>query len=324
MALIISKSPLRISFAGGGTDFPGFYTKEGGGVISTSINKYIYVIVNPSFDGSVRVLYSKKEDCKTVDEVKHEIVREALRKAGIKDGIEIATMADIPSDGTGLGSSSSLTVGLLNALYTYTGREFTREGLAQDACDIELNILGRPIGKQDQYIAAYGGLRLFNFHKDGRVSTELVKTNPHKLKTISSELMLFYTGITRKSKDILSEQHIRIPYNLEILRKMRDQVMPMKAALIEGPRFFVGHLMNDGWQLKKQLAGTITNTKIDTLYRKSTYAGASGGKISGAGGGGFLLLHCLPAKQSDVREVLKDLIELPFELEDRGTHIVLE
>jgi D-glycero-alpha-D-manno-heptose-7-phosphate kinase len=320
--MLITRTPLRISFAGGGTDFPAFYEKEGGGVISTSIDKYIYVILNRTFDGRVIVNYSKREICSTAHEVKHDLVREAMRKAGVLDGVEITTMADIPSEGTGLGSSSSLTVGLLHALYTYAGKAFTREQLAEDACDIEINILGRPIGKQDQYISSLGGLRLFNFHKNGSVTTELVRTNPMKRSLISRELMLFYTGITRQSSEILKEQQLLIPQTKDILCQIRDQVMPMKAYLIEGPRSGVGSMLDAGWKLKKRLAGTISTSKIDGLYKKAVQAGATGGKISGAGGGGFLLLHCLPQHQDAVRRALK-LVEMPFELEEQGTSIVL-
>lgn len=319
--MLISRTPLRISFAGGGSDFPEFYEKEGGGVISTTIDKYIYVLVNKSFSDRIHVSYSKKETCKYVDEVKHDLVRECMKKVGITGGIEITTMADVPSEGTGLGSSSSLTVGLLNALYTYVGKECDKETLAQDACEIELNILQKPIGKQDQYAAAYGGLRLYNFHRDGMVSIERLKTNPNNIQQLASELMLFYTDMTRQSADILREQRDHIQDNIEIFRSIRDQVMPMKAALLEN-RGVLGNNLDWGWRCKKELAGTITNTRIDTLYRKAKMAGASGGKISGAGGGGFLLLHCSTGSQQSVREALKDLKELPFNFEEHGSVIL--
>ncbi len=322
--MLISKTPLRISFAGGGTDFPEFYLNEGGGVISTTINKYIYVIVNPSFSDRIHVSYSKKETCKTVDEVKHDLVREAMKKAGVSRGIEITTMADIPSEGTGLGSSSALTVGLLNALYTYTGKEFTKGSLAEDAFDIERNILGRPIGKQDQWIVACGGLRLTQFIRGtGQVVSELLKTNALKMKLISQELMLFYTGITRNASDILQEQRELTPMNGEVLRAIRDEVMPVKAALLEN-RVSLGYHLDLGWRMKKELASGVTNKKIDALYNKALKAGATGGKIAGAGGGGFLLLHCPVVNQANVREALDDLQELVFDFEEHGSHIILE
>lgn len=323
LEMIISRTALRISLAGGGTDFPDFYRKEGGAVLSTTINKYIYVIVNKSFSDRIHVSYSKKETCNHVDGVKHELVREAMKMVGIKGGIEITTMADVPSEGTGLGSSSALTVGLLNALQMYkTGMPFDKGRVADIACSIELGILGKPIGVQDQYITAWGGLRLFNFHKDGRVSNTVVSTNENKRKQIEEELMLFYTGITRSSSSILQEQKDNIDDRLDTLRRMRDQVLEMKAYMLEGPRTQVGKLLHEGWMLKKQLSGTISNDKIDKLYQKALAAGATGGKISGAGGGGFLLLHVPKEQQQSVRTVLSDLQELEFKFENEGSTIL--
>lgn len=321
--MIISRTPLRISFAGGGTDFPDFYSKDGGGVISTTIDKYIYVIVNKSFSDRIHVSYSKKETCKYVDEIKHDLVRCAMQTVGIEGGIEITTMADVPSEGTGLGSSSALTVGLLNALFAYkTGLLMEAGGLANLACAIEIGMLGKPIGKQDQYAAAHGGLRLYNFHKDGSVSSELVKTNDAKRKLIDDELLLFYTGITRDSSTILKEQKENIDKKEGCLSYLLSQVLPMKAFMTEGPRSEVGKLLHKGWMVKKELAGSISNTKIDRLYQRALDAGATGGKISGAGGGGFLLLHCPKEQQPLVRTALSDLQELPFSFDTEGSVIL--
>jgi len=320
--MIITQTPLRISFAGGGTDMKGYYAEGGGAVISSAIDKYIYVVIKERFDGKIRVGYTRTEMVDTVAQIEHELVRECLTLTGIDGGVEIATMADIPSEGSGLGSSSTVTVGLLHAMYAYRGILVTAETLAAQACAIEIEVLGKPIGKQDQYIAAYGGLRRFEFCPDESVATSAVEMTEEKRRRFGEALMLFYTGITRSADTILSEQTANIDSRRAWLDKIKGQVSEVEKALTEGSHNKVGRLMQMGWEWKKQMAGRITNPDIDALYESALDAGATGGKIAGAGGGGFLLLYCPPDRQSAVREVLADMKELPFSLERDGTKVI--
>ena len=320
--MIITQTPLRISFAGGGTDFKGYYEKDGGAVISSAIDKYIYVVIKERFDSKIRVGYTRTEMVDEVSQIEHELVRECMLLTGITGGVEIATMADIPSAGSGLGSSSTVTVGLLHAMYAYLGRLVTAETLAQQACRIEIDVLGKPIGKQDQYIAAYGGLRRFEFRADGTVDAHVVDLPEEKRRRFGECIMLFYTGITRKADTILSEQRANIDDKREFLDRMKLQVSEVEAALTDGNMNKVGRLMQTGWEWKKQMADRISSVEIDALYESALDAGATGGKIAGAGGGGFLLLYCPPDRQSSVREVLTEMKELPFSLERDGTKVI--
>jgi D-glycero-alpha-D-manno-heptose-7-phosphate kinase len=320
--MIITRTPLRISLAGGGTDFPDFYRAEEGAVLSTAIDKFIYVIVKERFDDLICIGYSRREICHHVDEIQHDLVREAMRKTGVSNGVEIATMADIPSEGSGLGSSSSLTVGLLNALYLHQGVTCPAEQLAREACEIEIDTLGRPIGKQDQYIAAYGGTRLFRFRRDDSVTSDRLPLDEAHRQQLSSQLLLFFTGMTRSASGILQEQRDNIWRRLELLRTMRDQVVHVRHCCVEGCFDDLGAILHEGWHHKRQLAGTISNSFIDELYERALAAGATGGKVAGAGGGGFLLLHCPPAHQAAVRACMSDLRELHFGLERDGTKAI--
>jgi D-glycero-alpha-D-manno-heptose-7-phosphate kinase len=321
--MIITQTPLRVSFAGGGTDFAAFYEREEGCVISSAIDKYIYVIIKERFDRKIRIGYSRTEMVDHLDEIEHELVRECLRRTGVGPGVEIATMADIPSEGSGLGSSSSVTVGLLNALYAYNGELRTAEDLAREACEIEIEILGKPIGKQDQYIAAFGGLRLFHFRPDGAVRVDLLDVDEAKRRRMSESLMLFFTGMTRSANEILCEQRHNIPGRFEILRKMKEQALDVRDCLSNGANLNrLGRLLDKGWELKRQLASRISNYTIDDVYEIAIDNGAVGGKISGAGGGGFLLLCCPPDRQHQVRAALAHLKELPFSLERDGTKVI--
>ena len=320
--MIITQTPLRISFAGGGTDFEEFYRKDGGCVISSAIDKYIYVIVKERFDDKIRVGYSTTEMVDSVDEIQHELVREAMRKVGISKGIEIATMADVPSEGSGLGSSSSVTIGLLNALYAYKGEAQPAEKLAREACEIEINTLGKPIGKQDQYIAAYGGLRVFCFNPDGGVDVQTVALDEDLRRQLGEGLMLFFTGTTRQSSVILSEQRVNIESRREVLCEMKSQVSSMRECIESGRLNKLGRILHEGWECKKRLAGAISNGQIDEMYEKAIDAGAVGGKVAGAGGGGFLLLCCPPDRQESVRKALQGMKELAFRLERDGAKII--
>lgn len=320
--MIISQTPLRISLAGGGTDLSSFYKQEPGCVISSAIDKYIFVIVKERFDNKIYINYSKKEIVDHVDEIEHDLVREAMRKTGVDRGIEITTLADIPSSGSGLGSSSSVTVGLLNALYTYCGELVTAEQLAREACEIEIDILGKPIGKQDQYIAAYGGTRFFEFKPNEEVVVDRINIANGNKRYFGANLMLFFTGTTRSSDVILTEQKNNTNNKLEVLRALKSQAHQIREAIQNNKFDQVGTILAEGWEQKKRLASQITNNSIDTMYQKALEAGALGGKISGAGGGGFLLLYCPREKQKKVRDALKEYREFPFFLEKDGTKII--
>jgi len=320
--MIITQTPLRISFAGGGTDFPGFFTKETGRVLSTALDKYLFVIVKERFDNKIYVNYSQKEIVDHVDDLQHELVRETMRKTGVLDGVEITTLADIPSEGSGLGSSSSITVGLLNALYAYRGDQVPAEQLAREACEIEIDVLKKPIGVQDQYIAAYGGLRLFTFAKDGAVKAERVEMTDTLRRRFSNNLMLFFTNRTRRSAEILEEQKAGIEDKNAVLCQMRDQALEAKAFLENGRVDAMGALLDRGWQLKKSLASRISDDELDGMYNRAREAGALGGKVSGAGGGGFLLLYCPPDRQEAVAQALSDYREMPFALERDGSKVI--
>ncbi len=320
--MVISQTPLRIGIAGGGTDLASFYRREAGCVLNAAIDKFVYVIVKERFDDKIYLNYSRKEIVDSVDQIQHDLVREAMRKTGVTEGVEITTLADIPSEGSGLGSSSSITVGLLNALYVYQGIQVTAQTLAQQACDIEINILGKPIGKQDQYIAAYGGVRLFGFHPDEGVSVEKVCLRSSQILLFGSNLLLFFTGKTRKSDPILSQQQENTEQKLEVLRQMKQQALEAKELLSAGDFDAVGRLLHQAWQCKRALASTISNDQIDQMYQQALDAGALGGKISGAGGGGFLLLYVPREKQNAVRKALNQYRELPFFLEHHGSKII--
>jgi D-glycero-alpha-D-manno-heptose-7-phosphate kinase len=321
--MIVVQTPLRVSFLGGGTDFPDFYRQEDGCVLSTAIDKYIYVIVKQRFDARIRIGYTRTELVDRLDEVQHELVRESLRLTGINRQIELSTMGDIPAEGSGLGSSSTVTVGCLNALYTYLGEPRPPLELAKQACHIEIGVLGRPIGKQDQYIAAYGGLRFLCFHPDETVTAERLPLEPDVERRLSRSLMLYYTGITRQAADILREQVARTGSQMGLLRELKALAWEGRRALLGGDTDAVGRLMHEGWLVKCRLASCITMPAIDALYARAREAGALGGKITGAGGGGFMLLYVPLDRQDAVRATLGDLRELPCNLEHDGSKVIL-
>jgi D-glycero-alpha-D-manno-heptose-7-phosphate kinase len=319
--MIIVQTPLRISLFGGGTDFPDYFRAEGGSVLSSAIDKYIYVIIKERFDDQIRISYTVTEIVNHVDDIKHELIREALRMTGIKKGVEIVTMGDIPA-GTGLGSSSTVTVSALHAFYTYCDQTVSNERLAREACKIEVDILNKPIGYQDQFIASYGGLRFFEFHQDGTVGHQAVEIDPEILNLLSSHLLLFYSGTTRKSETILTEQKNNIHINLTALSKLKEMACEARNALIEGNLDEIGCLMHESWELKKSLAAGISNGELGKIYQTALKAGALGGKVTGAGGGGFLMLYCPPDKKEQVRTALSHLKELPFHLEPNGSRVI--
>ncbi|MEK7355186.1 MAG: GHMP kinase [Bdellovibrionota bacterium] len=327
--MIISRTPFRISFLGGGTDLPAFFNEEEGAVVSTTIDKYIYITVNDRFDSTYRLAYSKTEICNSVDEIQHKIFRNVLKKyapiAYAKNGgrgLELMSMADIPS-GTGLGSSSSFTVGLLHAMKAHIGQFQSAEDLASEASKIEIDDLREPIGKQDQYAAAYGGLQYIRFLPSGEVSVEPVICPGGTKKELEQSILVFYTGLTRSASGVLSEQKSNTESKRETLREMRGLAERLKEVLESGkPVSKAGELLHEGWMLKKTLASGISDTKIDEWYERARKAGASGGKILGAGGGGFLMVLCEPSKQEAVRRELKELRTLDVGLESFGSRII--
>lgn len=320
--MIIVQTPLRVSFFGGGTDFPTYFRENGGAVLSSTIDKYIFVTIKHRFDEYLRVGYTRTELVETLDEIKHDLIREALRKVNVSRGVEITTMGDIPSQGSGLGSSSTVTVGVLQAIYAFTGKLVTAEQLAREACEIEIDILGKPIGFQDQYIAAYGGLRFIEFNQDGSVCTQQIELSDSTIRKMNDSFLLFFTGLTRKSDDILVEQKQNIYETSGILSQLKEMAYTARKELESANIQALGELLHESWLLKKQLAGKISSPSIDNLYESAIRAGATGGKITGAGGGGFFLVYCEHDKQDAVREALVDLQELPFQLERDGSKVI--
>ncbi len=321
--MLITQTPLRLSLAGGGTDMRDFYSREDGVVLSMTIDKYVYVIVKERFDDKIYLNYSTKEIVDSVDELKHELIREAMKKTGVLKGVEVTTLADIPSGGSGLGSSSSILVGALNAFYSFNGEPKVAEDLAREACEIEIDLLGKPIGKQDQYIAAYGDLREFVFKNDETVAVERMDLPVPMKRKLCSNLLFYYTNQTRKSKDILTDQKYNIQNGaFQNLRNIKSLVFEL-AEVIKTENFDgIGDILHRNWEDKKKLSGKITNGRIDEMYKRALKAGATGGKVSGAGGGGFLLLYCPRHKQDDLRNELKDYRELPFMLERDGSKVI--
>ena len=290
--MIITRTPLRVSFAGGGTDLRAFYGRERGAVLSAALDKYIYITVNRKFDDRVRASYSVTEIVDRASELRHELIREALGLVGIEGGVEITSISDVPSQGTGLGSSSSYTVGLLNALYAFTGRLVSAERLAAEACRIEIEICGKPIGKQDQYIAAHGGLQFIEFHPDESVCTQPIPCTRELRRELAGRLLMLYTGLTRSADDVLGTQRENTERGGEtfaVLRRMRDCADALRERLCAGHLDGFGEVLHEGWMLKRTLAEGITSTAIDDWYERARRHGAVGGKLLGAGGGGFLL-----------------------------------
>ncbi len=320
--MIIVQTPLRISFFGGGTDFPSFFMEEGGCVLSSAIDKYIFVTVKKRFDHKLRIGYTQTEMVDDVAQIHHELIREALFQTGVTHGIEVTTMGDIPSEGSGLGSSSTVTVGALHALHTYFGGIVTVEQLAREACDIEIGKLGKPIGIQDQYIAAYGNLRFFEFGSDGKVSVEKLILDGDLRRELNDRFLLFFTGISRKADSVLTEQKSNIKDRMNVLREIKAMAVQAKAVLQAGDFDAFGSLLHQSWALKKRMAGQISNGRIDEIYEAARRAGAVGGKITGAGGGGFILLCAPYEKHQAIRQALDGLQELPFQLEPDGTKVI--
>jgi len=321
--LIITQTPLRVGLVGGGTDLPGYYREHGGRVLNAAIDKYVYVVVKQRFDEDIYVNYSTKEIVSRVDDLQHELVRETMHMAGVRGGVEITTLADIPSAGSGLGSSSAVTVGLLHALFTYQGRQVTAEELADRACAIEIDRCRKPIGKQDQYVAAYGGICDIRFGPGDRVNVDPLALAPPVRRRVQEQLLLFFTGITRSADAILSEQSANIGDRLPQLHQLRDLAGEAAGGLREGDVEALGAALNKGWQAKRALASSVSNSAIDETVEAALAAGATGAKVTGAGGGGFLLVVCPLERQRAVREQLHHLTELPIGLDPFGSRVIL-
>lgn len=323
--MIISRTPLRMSFVGGGSDLPGFYREFGGAVLSTSINKFIYVNVNQKFDQGIRIAYSKTEEVVNVSEIEHKLVRECLKYLELSGGLEITTIADIPSKGTGLGSSSSFTIALLHALNAYQGKYISNEQLAIDCCKIEIDLCKEPIGKQDQFAAALGGFNLLEFKSNEKVIATPVIANPDIIKNIQSNLLLLYTGITRSASELLFKQSQGLIENKQKkanLQKMVDLVYILYKDIQNNNITSFGEIMNENWHLKKSLEDNISNTQIDIWYKIAKKNGAIGGKILGAGAGGFLLLYAPKDKHNGICKSLKELKQIDFSFEEEGSKII--
>ena len=321
--MIITQTPLRIGLVGGGTDLPGYYIEHGGRVLNAALDKYVYVIVKQRFDDDIYVNYSKKEIVSRVEDLEHELVREAMQMTGVTSGVEITTLADIPSAGSGLGSSSAVTVGLLNALYAYRGHQVPAAELAERACTIELDRCGKPIGKQDQYIAAFGGIRDIRLGPGDEVVAGELGLSAAERRAFQQQIMLFYTGITRSADPILAEQNANVAATLPQLDLLRDLAGFAVERLRDGDVDGVGAVLRESWEAKRKLASGVSNDWIDEAVTRALNAGASGAKLTGAGGGGFLLVICPPERQRTVRGSLAELREFPAGLDHLGSRIIL-
>lgn len=321
--MIITQTPLRIGLLGGGTDLPSYYREHGGRVLNCALDKYVYIIVKQRFDDDIYVNYSKKEIVSRAEDLDHELVREAMQMTGVTSGVEITTLADIPSSGSGLGSSSAVTVGLLHALFAYRGRQVSAEELAERACTIEIERCGKPIGKQDQYIAALGGIRDIRFGPGDKVVAEELGLPAAERRALQQQIMLFYTGVTRSADPILAEQNANVEGTRPQLDLLRDLAGFAVERLRSGDLDAIGPAMRESWEAKRKLASGVSNEQIDAAVARALEAGASGAKLTGAGGGGFLLVICPVERQRAVRESLTDMREFPVGLDHLGSRVVL-
>jgi D-glycero-alpha-D-manno-heptose-7-phosphate kinase len=325
--MIITRTPFRISFFGGGTDYPNFYKEHGGAVLSTTINKYCYITCRylpPYFDHKFRIRYTKREETQTVDEIVHPSARECLRYMGIEKGVEIVHTGDIPAM-SGIGSSSSFTVGLLNSLYALKGKVATKRQLAFDAIHVEQDLIGEPVGSQDQTAAAFGGFNRIEFggRKDG-IFVQPIPIDGETMEYLQGRLLFYFTGFPRYASEVAREQIKNTSSNINellLMKEMVDEALDILSGPVERIDEF-GRLLHESWMLKRTLTKLVSNDSIDQMYEAAISAGATGGKLCGAGGGGFLLLYVSPEKQDAVKAALKDLLLVPFRFENLGTHVV--
>lgn len=323
--MIISRTPLRMSFVGGGSDLPSFYERFGGAVLSTTIDKYVFVTCNKKFDEGIRVAYSKTEEVASVDDIQHKLVRASLKLLDCKGGIEITSIADVPSRGTGLGSSSSFAIGLLNVLHAFYGRHASASRLAEESCRVEIDLCGEPIGKQDQYAAAFGGFNLIEFQPNGRVDVTPVIMPAEQRKILSRKIVAFYTGTTRSASDLLAEHSLKIVSNTAMQKAQQRMVKLayiMKSELEAGNIDNFGEILHENWELKKSLMSGISTSQIDHWYDAARRSGASGGKILGAGAGGFLIFYADEEQHAAIAQALGDLRPVSFGFEALGSRII--
>ncbi len=320
--MIITQTPYRVSFAGGGTDLPAFYEEEFGAVLSVAINHHMYITVSPRFEPTTRVAYSRVEEATRIDDIEHTIAREALRMTDLGKHLEITTVGDVPA-GTGMGSSSSLAVGLLNALYAYKGQVTSPSALAEKACEIEIDILGKPIGRQDQYAAAFGGVNYIRFNPGHTVDVEPVPTAANFLAQLEDHILLLYTAQRRDADVILKKQSEGSRDKASVLRDMRDLAGALRTTMGgEGDLEDFGRILHEGWELKRSLGFGISNAGVDEWYQAARAAGAMGGKLLGAGGGGFLLVMAPPERHEAIRDALNRPHEIPFSIDRRGSRVI--
>lgn len=323
--MIISKTPFRMSFVGGGSDLASFYERGEGAVVSVAINKFMYIWVNKKFDEDIRISYSVTEDVTAASKIKHPIVREALKKMDIDGRIEIASIADIPSKGTGLGSSSAYAVGLLNALHVFKKEYASAEDLAREACEIEIDILKEPIGKQDQYASAYGGFNFIRFHSDGRVDVDPIICLKETRKRLEKNILMLYTGRTRSASNILKDQKKNTEKKTDkfkIMQKMVRLANDLREEIQKNNLDSFGEILHENWELKKRMAGGISDPQINKWYETGLKNGAIGGKILGAGGGGFLIFYAPEEKHDRIVDALPELRPIKFEFEYQGSKII--
>lgn len=322
--MIISRTPLRMSFVGGGSDLPSFYRHHGGAVLSTAIDKYVYVSVNRKFDGGIRLAYSKVEEVESLDQIEHRLVRAVFDMLNMQGGVEITTTADIPSRGTGLGSSSSFTVGLIQALMAYQGRHSSAEQLGQRSCEVEIERCGEPIGKQDQYAAAFGGLNLIEFNEDDSVNVTPVIMKREDRDLIQKRIIVFYTGITRSASGILQKQSdvsASDSHKQAVLKQMVGLTYQLRDEFSQGNLDSFGDILHENWMLKKSLTDGISSSQIDAWYDAGMQAGASGGKLLGAGSGGFLMFYAPEDRHEAIARAV-GLREIRFDFEPLGSRIL--
>ncbi len=323
--MIISKTPMRMSFVGGGSDLPSFYRESGGAVVSTAINKYMYITVNNKFDSGIRASYSQTEEVEAAHQILHPLIRACLKLVGIEGGIELASMADIPSRGTGLGSSSSFTVGLLHALHSFQNQYVSVEQLAREACHIEIEVCGDPIGKQDQYTAAFGGLNYIRFKPDETVSVAPIVCSHETLERLQEGILIFYTGRSRSASELLSEQSKKAASEKrtqETLCKMVALAADLKVELERNNLAAFGDILHENWMLKRSLVDGISDGEIDEWYNRARAAGATGGKLLGAGRGGFMMFFAPPDRHAAIAHALPGLREIPIAFDGNGSQII--
>lgn len=326
--MIVTRTPFRIPLGGGGTDLPSYYSRYGGFIFSAAINKYMYICINrPAADDLIRIKYSKSETVDSIKEIKHELVRESLRYTGIENNIEIASMADVPA-GTGLGSSGSYLVGLLKGLHELKRENVSTQELAEEACRIEIDILKKPVGKHDQYLAAFGGFTVMDIDKDGKVKVSRANLSRDTLEALENKLVLYFTGVSRDSSTILNEQSAQAKIKeseiTRCLTRIKEIGIEIRDSLEKGNLRNFGELLDEHWQTKKRMSDKISNPKIDNLYELAKKNGVLGGKIMGAGGGGFFLFYCDGDKKK-LRQVMAKtgLKEMPFNFDSEGSKVLV-